>query len=409
MKAYIDYLTGLPNIFYLEKEYHNYLKDRKKGFLLLIDLKELKYINDNFGHAMGDKSIVLFTTYLSQFFESSLVIRRSGDEFVVVTAMDEEEIILTLKKIVEAIQKEREKGSIPLAFVFNCGSNLCEDDLKETLSKADLAMYYAKRNNQLYKSYQPRFLEKIKRRDQFIKRVDKLLNDKTIAYALQNVSDVNGKRCNIGQIYSRDQEGASIFSEDKFEILKTNRYLKRIDILNLEKLITEILPKLDNENKYIINIYHETLFLKENQFLNVLQRLKKKGNYSFQKIILNLNISKYNKEISKLINLIIRLKEKGFLLSLDCINSDEPDVILPIISLLSVDYVNISRKSLIKAINEKRYSQVLQTMIKLLLKLDIIPLFINVENKDEVDYIKQLSDKCLIRGYVYENEEIIKE
>lgn len=404
----IDYLTGLFNFFYLKENYHKYINNREQCYLIVVDLKQLKYINDNFGHEAGDKSIVAFTSSLSNLFSDSLFIRRSGDEFVIVTDLEYSDIIDNFKEVIENLKNKQEAGLIPLAFAFNCGIKKVEKDLTDTLYKADLTMYEAKNNNVLYKSYREEFLKEEKEKENFLKEIDKLIKTKGINYVIQKVYNINGKTPLIGQIYSRDKNGESIFTDDKFKILKVNYKIKHIDILNLQELIKKVLPKRDKKIKYMINVYYSTLFSKENKTFNLLRQLKEENHYDFQNIILNIKVLEYQNSIYKLVTIIRDLKELGFLICLDCISSDEADVILPIIAILKIDYVIISKKSLIKGMNENKYNKVLKKITELLLELEIIPIFINVENDNEVDYINQISDKCLIRGYFYGKEESIK-
>jgi diguanylate cyclase (GGDEF)-like protein len=54
--------------------------------LLYIDMDRLKYINDTFGHAQGDASLVDFSRILLETFrDSDVVARLGGDEFVILT------------------------------------------------------------------------------------------------------------------------------------------------------------------------------------------------------------------------------------------------------------------------------------------------------------------------------------
>ena len=76
--------------------------------------------------------------------------------------------------------------------------------------------------------------------------------------------------------------------------------------------------------------------------------------------------------------------------------------------MITFEYVNVYRKLLIKAMNEKRYKIVLDRIINLLLDLGITPIFVNVEKPSEVKFIKEMSDKCLISGYIYGKEEQLK-
>ncbi len=84
----IDDLTGLYNRrgFFTLSEQQWKLADRKKKKLVLLycDLDNLKFINDNYGHRMGDQALVRVAHLLrSTFRESDIIARMGGDEFAI--------------------------------------------------------------------------------------------------------------------------------------------------------------------------------------------------------------------------------------------------------------------------------------------------------------------------------------
>lgn len=85
--AFEDYLTGLGNRTFMEREMER-LDDQKKDHYALIslDLNRLKHVNDTYGHEEGDHYIADFAGCLSEFWKekNGLIGRVGGDEFVVI-------------------------------------------------------------------------------------------------------------------------------------------------------------------------------------------------------------------------------------------------------------------------------------------------------------------------------------
>jgi diguanylate cyclase (GGDEF)-like protein/PAS domain S-box-containing protein len=86
--AYLDYLTGLPNRRYLENQLRKEIlraKGNKTAFaLLLIDIDEFKYVNNSFGHSIGDKLLEDFSSRLQDICPNDAVLCRfGGDEFII--------------------------------------------------------------------------------------------------------------------------------------------------------------------------------------------------------------------------------------------------------------------------------------------------------------------------------------
>ena len=81
-----DALTNLYNRGYFEGTMKMYDKDVDTSIsILLCDLDELKYVNDNFGHAQGDQRICEAANFLISYFSPETVVARiGGDEFAII-------------------------------------------------------------------------------------------------------------------------------------------------------------------------------------------------------------------------------------------------------------------------------------------------------------------------------------
>jgi diguanylate cyclase (GGDEF)-like protein/PAS domain S-box-containing protein len=84
--SFHDELTGLYNRRYFEKEMERLDNSRNKPIAIVIgDLDDLKYINDNYGHKNGDKYIIKTADIMrNNFRDEDIVARIGGDEFAVI-------------------------------------------------------------------------------------------------------------------------------------------------------------------------------------------------------------------------------------------------------------------------------------------------------------------------------------
>ena len=83
-----DALTGLLNrrafIRIMNSLFENEINKIKIAALLMLDLDNLKYINDNYGHEIGDNYISKAAeTFVNSTPENTIISRISGDEFFV--------------------------------------------------------------------------------------------------------------------------------------------------------------------------------------------------------------------------------------------------------------------------------------------------------------------------------------
>lgn len=147
-----DRLTGAFNLHYLEAHVPRLTARchaaRKSLTVLMIDVDNLKQVNDAHGHALGDrvlKEIVSRTT--SALRPSDLVVRRGGDEFVV--AMPETDLNAALR-IAERLRGRVADAPIEhIAITVSIGAAASrlseEEELDAMLQRADAALYEAKK------------------------------------------------------------------------------------------------------------------------------------------------------------------------------------------------------------------------------------------------------------------------
>nr|WP_315989676.1 GGDEF domain-containing protein [Desulforamulus aquiferis] len=95
-----DYLTSIPNRYYLEDTLQEVILEATAatpGALLFVDLDNFKVINDTFGHAEGDKVLILFANKIKQMVrKGDFIARLNGDEFAIImedTNLNEAKVI----------------------------------------------------------------------------------------------------------------------------------------------------------------------------------------------------------------------------------------------------------------------------------------------------------------------------
>lgn len=151
-----DPLTGLYNRRQMEDELDRMwrLSNRHNQSMavLILDMDQLKQINDQWGHQAGDQVIREFAAILkSQTRITDILARYGGDEFIIlISQVRESEVAILAERILESLRKARlvkEKGgmvitaSIGIA-VYQPGRKV--ENHRELLACADQALYRAK-------------------------------------------------------------------------------------------------------------------------------------------------------------------------------------------------------------------------------------------------------------------------
>lgn len=76
-----DTLTGLHNRRLFIEAADRFVQDKRSAVLIYIDLNRFKYLNDKYGHAVGDDALKVTAGRIQQWRSDTLVARLGGDEF----------------------------------------------------------------------------------------------------------------------------------------------------------------------------------------------------------------------------------------------------------------------------------------------------------------------------------------
>ena len=141
---FTDAMTSLKN-----RNYLNYnIKTWDENIIypqaiIIIDLNNVKYVNDNYGHAEGDELIKKAANILIiNQKEHTDIVRTDGNEFLIyMVGYDEKKVIEYTRKI------NKELKELPHGFGATIGYSMIEDDIKtidDAINEATLSMRQAK-------------------------------------------------------------------------------------------------------------------------------------------------------------------------------------------------------------------------------------------------------------------------
>lgn len=149
--VYEDALTKSYNRKWFEDFYldSDKLNIREEGVLVLIDLNKFKYINDTFGHSVGDKVLTHVAHKLKEI--DGHVVRYGGDEFLVIFNASESPSSIT-KKFKSMIEKcdrtsfKADQKNFKISFAYGITPFKRGSVLSEIIDTADKEMYANKRS-----------------------------------------------------------------------------------------------------------------------------------------------------------------------------------------------------------------------------------------------------------------------
>lgn len=140
-----DELTGCKNRYSLRKDFNSLIN--RKISMIIADIDSFKSCNDHYGHAAGDTVLKVFANGMMELFGKEAVYRYGGDEFIIITETDPEEVSARAEEVNSYVRqhcpvsiKEVPAASFGLVHAW-CSS---AEDLRKLMHTADAALYEAK-------------------------------------------------------------------------------------------------------------------------------------------------------------------------------------------------------------------------------------------------------------------------
>ena len=142
---YTDKLLGVYNRFYLDRIW-NKMKKSGPFCLMFADINNFKHINDEYGHAEGDKVLKTVSVILKQAVGNrGTVIRFAGDEFTMLINTKHEDTAKKIRQdIIDHMSEYNRTGIEPYEITVSLGHHITDpanEDMFEAMKAADQDMY----------------------------------------------------------------------------------------------------------------------------------------------------------------------------------------------------------------------------------------------------------------------------
>ncbi|MBU3142946.1 GGDEF domain-containing protein [Clostridium sp. CF012] len=155
-KEHLLYIDALTNV-YNRNYYNDKVKDKLDACdypqtIIVSDVNNLKTVNDNYGHLIGDELLKDFADMLRQAFpDCKLILRMGGDEFhLILENRNEEEVEKDISKVKKIISEKRLKvdkhKTIKVSAAFGYATRKCsKENIDSIIALADKRMYEDKK------------------------------------------------------------------------------------------------------------------------------------------------------------------------------------------------------------------------------------------------------------------------
>lgn len=269
-----DILTNLFNRRAFTNKVSNMIEDGKcsTGVLSVWDLDNLKFINDSYGHDMGDKYICLLASIFTEYINDYIIAARmSGDEFMVfVHDMDNEEMFKTLEQIHKSFISRKlmlHDGSlIPVSVSAGMVSINEGNSYSELFQYADFAMYEVKKKE---KGGIKKFNKESHLRDyilvQGVGELNRIITEQSIKYVFQPIVDLKNKIIYGYEALMRPESEMLRNPTDFIRVAEAQSKLNQVEVLTWTHSIKQYmqLEGRDPDAKLFINSLPDQILSKE--------------------------------------------------------------------------------------------------------------------------------------------------
>ena len=138
-----DSLTGLPNRYSYNEFLKKEIDDNQRACVFMLDLNNLKLINDTYGHDKGDELIKNASLCIKECFSADYqhCFRTGGDEFLVICNQPD---MRNIDRTISRFKELQEKYNVSIAYGYSYSDNVKEIGYEKLVSEADKMMYINK-------------------------------------------------------------------------------------------------------------------------------------------------------------------------------------------------------------------------------------------------------------------------
>lgn len=402
-----DILTSLPNRASLMESLEYEINHSDKFTLMFIDLDNFKYVNDTYGHGVGDVLLIDASKRIKNILkEIDEVARLGGDEFcVILKNLSDSDIVSKIsKKINSVLSKEfcienhriYSPCSIGISIYPNDGINS-----KELLKNADTAMYNAKMNGRnSFCFYEKSMNEHNEKRLKLeVELRDAIINKEFEVYFQPQIDSINNKIIGFEALVRWNHPTLGLLSPDKFlPLARSMKILNTIDeyvMHNAIKSLIDFKQITDTKFTISINISANKLYTEDfvDKFKNVLDKYLCKAQW----VELEITEDELITDIGKVTPVLKELEKLGVKIAIDDFGTGYSS--LKYLKDLSVDRLKID-KSFIDDIDKSNSSLIVKAIIALGNSLELSVIAEGVEEDRQKLYL--IDNGCHeIQGYLY--------
>ncbi len=402
--ALYDSLTNLPNRKHfgdlLRVLIENYKNDPSAAFyVLFLDIRKFKNINDSLGHTLGDKVLMVAAIRFVRMLNSSdMVARIGGDEFAVIltnlASLGKAQKVA--RRMFDSIAQPFSLSGNTISISVNIGIAPCDteyDTPEEVLRDADIAMHYAKERDSgvaiFTKELRVRFLERVR----FENDLRNAVANGELSMSYQPLVDLqDGGLFGFEALLRWHHPEFGMIPPNKFiPIAEESGLIIPITVWILEETTTQLARWQKINRTYsdlIVSVNISGKHLSNDDLFDDVENALAISKISPQCLKLEITESAAMENAEHTINMLNRLKTLGVQLSIDDFGTGYSS--LSYLHRLPFDTLKIDRSFVYSVGEGGENSEILQTIISLAKSLKKKVIAEGIETKSQLSLLRNL-------------------
>ncbi|NOH23926.1 putative bifunctional diguanylate cyclase/phosphodiesterase [Vibrio europaeus] len=399
-----DYLTGLHNRFYLERQLAA-LKPGQPQSLIRIDLDNFRSINKQYGDTAGDAILSDVSQRLNKLrLIDERIIRSDGDEFIILTPETNQRTLLArcedIKRVISVPYRYKDIDVVVTCCISVSMTNESTRDGSALIRNSDLAMSIAKREHNKIVVYQDALLEDFKQNNLLEIELKKALRRNELYMVYQPQLDSNDKVKGVEALLRWNSASLGMVPPDKFiPIAEKCGLMGEIGRFVIEQSLSDIASLNHNVGESIdLSINVSIKQFRDEQFVEQLKLALDKHQFPAQSLILEATESVFIDDIDAVMLTMKEIKELGVSLSLDDFGTGYSS--LSLLKALPIDEVKIDKSFVFDMMADQDSHSMVESIILLAHKLNMKSVAEGVETREMNQSLVELG--CdFYQGYLH--------
>lgn len=407
--AYYDNMTGLPNLNNIEESINNQLPI--KGYIVLINIRDLNLINSVYSKKIGDLIIQKSCHYLKKIAGTTDVIGRIGGNEFFWYMKDCNTVTMheNIRDFMLLTQGSNNHFKVDLPINYKIGV-VASDGAYETvdhyLQKAYLALEEAKHTPSKQMAIYDKTIEaKMRKKEKIKELLHMAIEEKTFDVFYQAKVDCRTKET-VGV------EALARWNSSEFGYISPSQFIPIIDEMLLSAAFGEIIieniandfPAIQKKygSQISISINISPLHLSNEAFIPYVEKSIIEKGIKPESILFEITEDSIIKDVAGISKVLSILHNMGFSISIDDFGTGYSS--LSYLSHLEVDEIKIDQSFIKEMMNDSKNIKLLQAIISLKSIYNVTIIAEGVETKEQSDTLKAMN--CYIhQGYYFSKPE----